>query len=169
MIDALGGMGAPVASTTTAQENTVPGTTLKVEDFFRLLVAQTQYQNPLEPTSQQDFLNQLLQFSMVQQMVAVGEKLEEMQQAQSEFQSVLQADLQTLQWQQALNLVGMEVQGHDAGGTLISGLVTGVRFTDGVPYLVVEGESSGLLELVNVAQATQPPEPENQEQPAGDG
>lgn len=169
MVDAINSTYAAAAGGTAEQGgSTVPGTTLQVEDFFRLLVAQMQYQNPLEPTSEQDFLNQMLQFSMVQQMVTVGEKIEEMRQAQSEFQSALQADLQTLQWQQALSLVGMQVEGSNAAGEFISGAVTGVRFSEGAPQLVVEGENSGLLELANVAQAARPPEPENQEQ-AGEG
>lgn len=54
-------------------------TELGKNDFLNLLVAQLQYQDPLEPTKDSDFVAQLAQFSALEQMEAMSSSMAMMQ------------------------------------------------------------------------------------------
>ena len=56
------------ASLAKAKEKLKGGNTLDKDAFLQLLVAQMQYQDPLEPTSNTEFISQYAQFSQVEQM-----------------------------------------------------------------------------------------------------
>ena len=45
-----------------------PGSSLDKDAFMKLLVAQMQYQDPLEPTSNTEYMSQLAQFSTVEEL-----------------------------------------------------------------------------------------------------
>jgi flagellar basal-body rod modification protein FlgD len=64
-----------VTSTTGASGTTTTygSSELGKNEFLQLLVAQMQYQDPLEPMSNSDFVAQLAQFSNVEQLVGVNE------------------------------------------------------------------------------------------------
>ncbi|WP_020588191.1 FlgD immunoglobulin-like domain containing protein [Desulfobacter curvatus] len=53
-------------------------TSLGTEDFLTLLVAQLENQNPLDPADTEQFTDQLAQFSQVEQLINVNDKLDEM-------------------------------------------------------------------------------------------
>lgn len=52
----------------TSTSSTKSGTTMGKDDFLQLLVAQMKYQDPLEPTSNTEYVAQYAQFSQVEQM-----------------------------------------------------------------------------------------------------
>lgn len=52
----------------TSTSSTKNGSTMSKDDFLQLLVAQMQYQDPLEPTSNTEYVAQYAQFSQVEQM-----------------------------------------------------------------------------------------------------
>lgn len=96
---------------------------LDKDAFLKLLVAQMQYQDPLEPTSNTEYMSQLAQFSTV----------EELQNLATSFTN-----------SQSLNLVGQYVilNVPDAKGniTQVSGLVDYVTMADGKTYLHVNDD-----------------------------
>ena len=99
--------------------------------FLNLLVTQMQYQDPLEPTSNEDFLAQMAQFS----------SLEQMQNLNTSFSM-----------QQAYELVGKTVIGESINAvtsesTYVTGVVEAVTLLSGETYLTVDGEDI-LLENV---------------------
>ncbi|MCA8998161.1 MAG: hypothetical protein KDA80_14280 [Planctomycetaceae bacterium] len=98
------------------------------QQFLELLVTQLQYQDPLEPVGQQEFLQQLAQFSVV----------EGVEQLNLQFEDFLK--LQTLA--DGANLIGREVeyQSPNTGETL-RGRVEEARVVDGALTVVVEGSS----------------------------
>lgn len=103
--------------------------------FLQLLVAQLQYQDPLSPQSNEDFVSQLAQFS----------SLEEMQSMTS-----------SLANSQALSLVGKNViievgksQGL-ANTTTIGGYVDYVQMIDGKAYLSINGQRYDFEDLDSV-------------------
>ncbi|MBX5477333.1 MAG: hypothetical protein IRZ18_09465 [Clostridia bacterium] len=53
------------------------------DTFMSLLVAQLKYQNPMSPMNNMDFVNQLAMFSMIEQLQAIREDLDQIRQAQS--------------------------------------------------------------------------------------
>ena len=96
---------------------------LDKEDFLKLLVAQMQYQDPLEPTSNTEYMSQLAQFSSVEELQNLSA---------------------TLSSNQALNLTGQYVilNVPDSTGEIkqVSGLVDYVTMTDGKAYFHVDNE-----------------------------
>lgn len=64
---------------TTAKKNDAgSGTSLGREEFLTLLVAQLENQNPLDPADTDQFTDQLAQFSQVEQLINVNDKLDGM-------------------------------------------------------------------------------------------
>jgi flagellar basal-body rod modification protein FlgD len=64
--------------TTSTKNDAGSETSLGREEFLTLLVAQLENQNPLDPADTEQFTDQLAQFSQVEQMINVNDKLDEM-------------------------------------------------------------------------------------------
>lgn len=111
----------------------MPGITSDVAttDFLTLLTVQLRNQDPIEPVNQENFISQLSQFSM----------LEEMESLNSTFEEVLKFE----QLGQATNLVGKQAEFTDeATGTTKSGIVEGMIANEGPINLLINGERVGL-------------------------
>ena len=113
------------------------GGTLDKEAFLKLLVAQMQYQDPLEPTDNTEYISQLATFS----------SLEEMQNMST-----------TMDRQSASGLVGqyvyLETTDSATGATkTIEGAVDYVSFSGNKTYLSVNGTLYDYEDLVSVADA----------------
>lgn len=110
-----------VASATDTKKNS--NSSLDKDAFLKLLVTQMQYQDPLEPTSNTEYMSQMAQFSSVEQM----------------------QNLNTLFTNgQAMNLTGQYVilNVPDAAGNIsqVSGLVDYVTLKDGETYFHIGEE-----------------------------
>lgn len=110
------------------------GNTLDKEAFLKLLVAQMKYQDPLEPTSNTEYISQLATFS----------SLEEMQNLNA-----------TMTNMQGMNLVGkqvvVKVTSETTGLTTeVAGFVEYVQRENGKTYLVIEGNPYNIDDLVSV-------------------
>lgn len=114
--------GKVVAETSSTYEKRSTGDTLDKQAFLQLLVAQMQYQDPLEPTDNTEYISQLAQFSALEAMQNVD---------------------QTLTNQNAFNLVGKQVimsTGSEDGSTTaeIAGKVDFVQIIDGKAYVSID-------------------------------
>lgn len=69
------------------------------ETFLKMLTAQAEYQDPLEPIDSSEYAAQLAQFSMVEQQVLANERLEEMT-----------AQLAIANMSQLATMIGMEAR-----------------------------------------------------------
>jgi flagellar basal-body rod modification protein FlgD len=105
---------------------------LAPNQFLTLLVDSLKYQDPLDPTSSADFLQQLASLSQVQTESQVA---------------------QTDQTSAAANLIGHTVTGNDPSGTSISGLVTGFSMTSSGPDLDIGNDSVSLGTISSVGPA----------------
>lgn len=125
-MDIVDGQLQQTNQTETYQKEDTKGTTQLGKDaFLKLLVTQLQYQDPLSPQSNEDFISQLAQFSALEEMQAMTGAL-----ANS----------------QALSLVGknviMEV-GKASGAattTTVAGYVQYVQMVNGKAYLSINNE-----------------------------
>ena len=101
--------------------------------FLQLLVAQMKYQDPLNPTSDTEYIAQLAQFSQLEQMQNLAATNEN---------------------SQMLSMVGKEVcvSSENADGTLNykQGIVEGVTISGGKAYLTVDGTLYDSEHLVEV-------------------
>jgi len=123
------------AASSSKSEKSENSTTLDKDAFLQLLVAQMKYQDPLEPTSNTEYISQFATFS----------ELEEMQNLSS-----------SMDLQRASALVGqqviMKVNSESTGETnYVSGKVDYVVYENGKPYLSIEGSLYSLDDLDTVA------------------
>ena len=64
-----------IISSTSKTTNTKKSNTLNMENFLSLLVAEMQNQDPLEPTSNSDYMAQMATFSQVEATTEMNEKV----------------------------------------------------------------------------------------------
>lgn len=111
--------------------------TLDVNDFLKILTAQLQHMDPLGGSSSDptEYINQMSQFTMLEQMNNLVASLDNM--------TILS------QQQMSFSLVGKEVSIFD-GETRFTGVVEKVRFREGMAYPVVHGTEypMGVIEEV---------------------
>ena len=121
------------ATNATTNEVTKGGNSLDKEAFLQLLVAQMKYQDPLEPTSNTEYISQYATFSELEQMQNVSAN-------------------STLQ--RATELVGKEVimESQDSKGDTkqIQGYVEKVVYNGSKAYLVVDGSQYSIDDLKTV-------------------
>lgn len=132
-----------MASTTDIKVNTfgadpttrkAKGSNLGKDDFLKLLVTQLQYQDPLNPMDDTDFIAQTAQFTALEQM-----------------QNLNNATILG----QATNLIGKDVEATDKNGVMVQGTVTGVKVVDGqakvvVVYATSSGNSEAEIEVSKI-------------------
>ena len=121
----MAGIGIDTSLTSAVSNNTTTNSnsSLDKEAFLQLLATEMKYQDPLEPTSNTEYMSQLAQFSTVEQL----------QNMNSTFNS-----------NQALNLAGKYVilNVPDSAGniTQVSGLVDYVTVSDGKAYFSINDQ-----------------------------
>jgi flagellar basal-body rod modification protein FlgD len=104
-------------------------TTLNQADFLQLLVAQIQYQDPMNPQSDTEMASQLAQYSALQQSTASAGSLAMMQ---------------------ANGLVGSTVSLQVDSTHTASGVVTGVVMSNGTAQITVGGTNYALNQITSV-------------------
>ena len=115
---------APAGSSSPAAKAT--NTILGKDDFLKLLVGQLKNQDPLNPTSDTDFIGQMAQFSQLEQTTNMASANEEL--------------IAQQRGARAVALLGRSVTFPDpTTGALTTGVVERVEWTDRMPSLTVGG------------------------------
>lgn len=102
---------------------TTTGNELGKQEFLQLLVTQLKHQDPLDPMNDREFISQMAQLSTLETTNGLAARVTEMVDGQ--------------QRNQALQMVGHDVEYAGAGGALVRGRVTGVRLDGSAPVLLV--------------------------------
>lgn len=125
-IDAIGAL-----SDTTSTE--IPRNAgLSQEDFMRILLAQLQFQDPLKPMDNQQFIAQLAQFSGLEINRQQSEKIDTLLSMEST--------------NQAAALVGKSIELKTSTGST-AGKVTAVSFSTGQPRLTIDSNGSTFVDV----------------------
>ena len=103
---------------------------LDKDAFLSLLVTQLEYQDPLSPQDNSEYVAQLAQFSSLEQMTNMVDKLSDV------YTLVENIDTSVLVGQLS-GMIGKEVQWKTSDGTF-EGTVTGVSISDGAPSIVAK-------------------------------
>ncbi|HAG68596.1 MAG TPA: hypothetical protein DCL38_01325 [Lachnospiraceae bacterium] len=116
------------------QKKAAPSSTMDKESFLQLLVAQMKYQDPMEPTSNTEYISQYAQFSELEQMQNLSG---------------------SMNLQRASGLVGqyavMEHVNESTGATsTVEGRVDYVTFENNKAFLSIDGTLYPMDELTNV-------------------
>jgi flagellar basal-body rod modification protein FlgD len=114
----------PTASTPGATK-TAAGPSLGKDDFLKLLVGQLKNQDPMNPTSDTDFIGQMAQFSQLEQTTNMATANTELAAQQT--------------GARAISLLGRNVTYPDASGVSTTGVVEKVEWSAGKPTLTVGG------------------------------
>ena len=134
------------------------------DDFLKLLIGQMQNQDPLNPTDGAQYMQQMTQFSILEQITNLGQTTSAA--ASNEYD------------QNAIALIGKEITflktGADGRLTTANGRVESVKFTSAGPQLTVTGQDDPVLpvSVLNVWGAdgapTTPPPVEGEGEGEGD-
>ena len=120
-------------TTGTGATTTVTKTTeLGKDDFLKLLVAQLQSQDPLNPMEDKEFISQMAQFTSLEQMKNVSN---------------------AVQITQATSYIGKQVTWDDEMGEQQTGIVKSVRIVSGEPKIVVGDQNIALAKVTSVTDA----------------
>lgn len=138
---------ASAASITNAAKKNALGK----DAFLQLLVTQMQYQDPLDPQDNSQYLSQLAQFSALEQMTNVSEGLSKVSSLVGNIDtSVLVGQLSTMigkevQWTKVTNVLDGDGKAVlDAAGRpktskeVFEGRIKGVSISDGQPSILAE-------------------------------
>lgn len=121
------------AANTNSTSSSSSGNTLSMDDFFKLLTAELQNQDAMDPVSNSEFISQMAQFSVLTQMKEMNN---------------------SVQLTYAASLVGktVDVQSADSSGnkTSASGVVDAINFENGVAYLQIGSKSYSISSVVSV-------------------
>lgn len=116
-----------------------PASQIGIEDFLRILVAQLNYQDPLKPMDNTEFVTQLAQFTSLQQTQDTNAKIADLLSVQATTQSI--------------GLLGKTVD-VNSDGTAQSGVVQAVNFNNGEPRMTVRLSSGAFLTDISLSAIT---------------
>jgi flagellar basal-body rod modification protein FlgD len=143
---AISGIGIVSANNNPASLTT---SKLSQQDFLNILLTQLQFQDPLKPMDDEQFVAQLAQFSALEVNTEANAKLDTL----VSFNSI----------NQGVNLLGRTVAIHNtqtglSGSQAASGVVTAVDFSTGEPTLTVKTSTTTItsVALANVTLVQQP-------------
>lgn len=118
----------------------IPGGTLDKNAFLQLMVTQMQYQNPLQPQDNSQFVAQLAQFTALEQMTNVA--------------TAEQQNLFVNQMSFEQRLIGQSVTVQNADKSTTTGAVTGLKVVNGEPQLMIGGNTYALDSVTQIGGST---------------
>jgi flagellar basal-body rod modification protein FlgD len=133
MIMAIDAIGATTQTSSSPAQQAV----VNQEDLFKILLTQLNYQDPLKPLDNAEFIAQLAQFTSLEQSRQTNENIETLLQMQSADQSV--------------GLLTKTVEVTTASSREV-GQVTTITFQDGSPQLTVKTQDGRFINNVALSQ-----------------
>jgi flagellar basal-body rod modification protein FlgD len=133
----------PTSATTQASDPSQTATSafgLGFDALLKIILTQLTYQDPLKPMDNFQFVSQLAQFSQIQQGQTANDHLEILVSAQAT--------------SQATSLLGTRVD-VPAGGTTLSGKVTGIAFANGTATATITTDDKQTISGISISDITQ--------------
>ncbi|MES2311597.1 MAG: flagellar hook capping FlgD N-terminal domain-containing protein [Pseudomonadota bacterium] len=122
----------------TTDPSATPNSGINEQDFIKLFVSELQFQDPMQPLDNSQFLTQLAQFVSIEQ--------------QSEEVSGINNLLTLDSSDQSLGLLSHTVQVTNADGSTTSGKVTGIQYGANGVQMTVATSGNHVLTNVNLSQ-----------------
>jgi flagellar basal-body rod modification protein FlgD len=124
-------IGVPVDNTASRRGS------IQQEDFLKVLLAQLQYQDPLEPMDNTEFMAQFAQLTSLTETQQMNDKIDTLLAIQN--------------GSQAIGLIGRSVEAATNTGSVV-GEVTTVAFQGGSPVMTIQTEDGGFLTDISLGQ-----------------
>jgi flagellar basal-body rod modification protein FlgD len=110
---------------------------IQQEDFLQVLLTQLQFQDPLEPMDNNEFISQFAELTNLEQTQQLNDRLE---------------TLLTMQnGEQAINLIGRSVEVATDTGTVV-GEVSAVAFQQGTPEMTIRTQTGEFIADIRLGQ-----------------
>lgn len=132
-----------VIENTNKQQKKTDGSQLGKDDFLKLLVTQLQYQDPMNPMEDKEFIAQMAQFTSLEQMQNMNS---------------------SMMASQATSMIGKKITWEEVDGNFYSGTVTSVMIVDGEANLMIGEVAIGLKKVVKIEEV-KPEDPEKPDKP----
>lgn len=130
---------SPVSATSATQN----AFGLDFQSLLQIILQQLQYQDPLKPMDNFEFVSQLAQFSQLEQSQTLNNSVNNLLSAQSAMQST--------------SLLGQTVVASTDSATSVTGVVQSITFSNGSPALSIKtsnGQTVANVPLSGVTQVT---------------
>ena len=128
-------IGSPTVTNTASTESN----TISQEEFLKVLLTNLQYQDPLKPLDNEQFLAQMAQFSSLEQTRQLNDKIDQLLTIQSSTQSI--------------GLIGKTVEVAANSGSVV-GTITTASFQNGNPIFTVKDATGALMTNISLSQIT---------------
>lgn len=122
----------------TADPSALTNSGINEQDFIKMFVSELQFQDPMQPLDNSQFLTQLAQFVSIEQ--------------QSEQVTGINNLLTLDSSNQSLGLLSHSVQISNADGSTTTGKVTGIQYTTSGVQLTVSTSTNNVLTNVSLSQ-----------------
>jgi flagellar basal-body rod modification protein FlgD len=116
-----------------------PAASLGLQDFLKILLTQLNYQDPLKPMDNQEFMAQMAQFTALEQSQRLNDKLDQLITNQAALQSV--------------GLIGRTVDITGNNGN-VTGTVTSLSLQGEAPAISVSTSTGTSLTGISLSQIT---------------
>lgn len=131
-----------------SQKQPVRNDELGKDAFLKLLTTQMQYQDPLEPQDNSEYIAQLAQFSSLEQMTNMNATMDDLK--------ILLSNMDTTSLVESINsFLGKDVRwtttDKDGVKTIHTGVVTAIKIVDGNPTAVVKDKSDGKVSDIKIS------------------
>lgn len=130
-VDLIGG------TTSSLDSLNLQSQTLSQQEFLNVMLTQLQFQDPLKPMDNEQFLAQMAQFSSLAQTAQMNDRVNTLLTLQAATQSI--------------GLIGKTVQVNSSAGSSV-GTVSSIAFSNGTPSLTVTGSDGSIVSGVSVSQ-----------------
>lgn len=124
----------------TTDPSTLPNAGINEQDFIQLFVSELQFQDPMQPLDNSQFLTQLAQFVGIEQQSEEVTGINNLATLDSSDQTVA--------------LLSHTVQVSNADGSSSTGKVTGIQYSSNGIQLTVTPSSGSVMTNVNLSQIT---------------
>lgn len=125
------------SATDSGNNEVAPGGALGKDEFLKLLIAQMQNQDPLDPMDNSEMIAQLAQFSALEQMQNLNTSIDAMKTAQNMLDALL--------------LQGKNVTIEFADGSTVTGTIEKVLWSKGVMELQIDGTAYSTADIASIA------------------
>lgn len=120
------------------------GLDLGTDAFLEMLVAQLQYQDPLEPLSNQEMVLQLAQLASVEKMDSMSSSVDRMSETLRTLSTSARVGL-------SAGMIGRDVSYRLSGSDVVgAGTVEALKVEQGSPVLLIDGTEVPLDALISV-------------------
>ncbi len=130
----------------TADQIDNPNAAMGKLDFLKMLITKLKYQDPTNPMKDESFVADMAQFSSLEQMANLNETFA--QQISNLNRNIISLMLMQ-NTSQAASILGKNVLIETSAGS-VSGIVSSIKFVDGQPMLIVNGQQYDLAKVKEI-------------------